>query len=98
MNIWTKAFWKSVVERILATAAFALVGFLSVDGFDLRTAHWGDIAQAVGVAGALSLLKGLIANQLTGNGPSVVTSEQVVPEMPRHARDDDADGVPDIAD
>jgi hypothetical protein len=52
MNIWTKAFWKSVVERILATAAFALVGFLSVDGFDLRTAHWGDIAQAVGVAGA----------------------------------------------
>lgn len=79
--LFSKDFWIATGERVVSTLAFTLIGILSATGFDPRSADWGDIAVAVGVAGSLSLLKGIVANAATKTGPSLVNSEQIVPPV-----------------
>ena len=83
MTIWTPDYFKSLAERVLASAVGALLAFFAVEGFDPRTADWSMILTATGVAAAVSLLKGLLANVATKTGPSLTDSEQVIPFEPQ---------------
>ena len=87
-TIWTKSYWSSLAERVLATliqvvlgfgAAFAENGF-TFDGWDWKNTLFGIINTAV-----LSLLKGIGANLATKDGPSLLHTEQVKPELPAPA-------------
>jgi hypothetical protein len=85
MTIWTISFWKSLAERLLATLVATLLGVLTADGFDLVNTDWKGVAIAVGVATFVSFLKGILANVATQNGPSLTSTEQVVPPLPAPA-------------
>lgn len=63
MSIWTKAFWKDAIERVVSTAAQAAVGVLTADGFNLVEFDLKAGASVVGVAALVSLLKALVANE-----------------------------------
>jgi hypothetical protein len=67
LSIWTGLFWKDTAERVLATVAQVLIAVLSVDGLNLVALDWQAIASAVAIAGALALLKAILANAVTGN-------------------------------
>ena len=57
---------------------------LAADGFDLLNADWSSALGVAGLAGLVSLLKGLIASRVGDNpGPSLVDSERVV-TSPQH--------------
>ena len=75
--LWTGKFWKALAERVIATLVFTLIGIATADGFDVMNADWPQILVAVGVAGGLSLLKGIVANLATGTGPGLGTAETV---------------------
>lgn len=66
MSIWTSLFWKDATERVLSTCAQVLIAVLSVDGLNLIALDWQATLSTVAIAGALSLLKALAANVVTG--------------------------------
>lgn len=70
MSIWSGLFWKDTAERVIATIAQVLIAVLSVDGLDLIALDWTAALTTVVVAGALSLLKAIVANAVTGNSVS----------------------------
>ena len=79
MSIWTSLFWKDTVERVLATVAQTLIAVLSVDGLDLVALDWQAVATTVAIAGALSLLKAIVANSVTGR---TVSPASLAPAKP----------------
>lgn len=83
LTIWSRGFWAATAERVLVTAVQALLAVLTADGFDLISADWRGILVAVGTAALLSLLKAIVANAATKNGPSLTDSEQVQPPLPQ---------------
>ena len=66
MSIWTSLFWKDAIERVLSTVAQVLIAVLSVDGLNLVALDWTAVLSTVAIAGALSLLKAIVANSVTG--------------------------------
>jgi len=83
MTIWTVDYWKATLERVIRTAAGALLALLIVDGFDLREADWAAIGATVGLAALISLLMAITSNAVTKSGPALTDSEQVVPPEPQ---------------
>jgi hypothetical protein len=83
MTIWTVDFWKATAERVLATALQVLVTMVTIDGLEVIVTDWKGIGIAVGSAAALSLIKSVLANVATKNGPSLTDSEQVIPPLPQ---------------
>lgn len=63
MSIWTKAFWKDTVERVVSTAAQVAIGVVTADGFDLVNFDLKAAASVIGVAALASFLKALVANE-----------------------------------
>lgn len=56
--MFTLTFWKDAADRVLSTALFALIGYLtSVDHFDLWAVDWRAASNAAVVAALGSLLK-----------------------------------------
>jgi hypothetical protein len=92
-TIWTRAFWQATAERVIATVVGALVAVLTADGFDLLNTNWQGVLTTIGVAAAVSLLKAVLANVATQNGPSLTNSEQVVPAETAEAASDQAAGA-----
>lgn len=86
-SIWTGAYWKAVVERILWTFVQALGGALlavvTAEGFDWETADWRRALIGAAIAAGIATLKGLVANAVTKTGPSTTNAEQVVPPLPQ---------------
>jgi hypothetical protein len=83
VTIWTRGFFIALAERIVATFVFCLAGIITADGFDLEHINWKTVLIAAAASAALSLAKGVVANVATKNGPSVTSSEQVVPAEPQ---------------
>ena len=84
MTIWTKSFGLSLFERSIATF---LMAFLAITGLDaggaiggqgIKSVDWIDALIGAAIAAGLSLLKGVIANLITKDGPSLTHAEQVV--------------------
>jgi uncharacterized transporter YbjL len=88
MTIWTKSFALSLLERVIATF---LMAFLAITGLDaggaigadgLDNVNWINALVGAAIAAGLSLIKGVVANLITKDGPSLSHSEQVVPPLP----------------
>lgn len=79
--IFTRAFWKAALERSIATGAQAAVAVLGVDGLGLLDIEWAGLGSVVGAAMLLSVLKGLAAGAITGNGPGVGSAESIDSEV-----------------
>jgi hypothetical protein len=90
-SIWSGAFWRATIERIIRTAAGALLALVIVDGFDLLAADWVGILSTVGLAALVSLLMAITSNAATKSGPALTDSEQVVPPeyVPERALNED---------
>ena len=78
--MFTQAFWKATVERLVKTIAQTAVAVLTAtEVFDLFSVDdWQDIAKVSLVAGLGSLLTSLAATSLTDiPGPSFVPKAEV---------------------
>jgi hypothetical protein len=76
--MWTVSFWKAVAERAVSTFAQGFLAALPVTAVGFGEIDWLAALSIGGVAGVLSIVKSLIANQATGTGPSVIQNEIVV--------------------
>lgn len=88
MTIWTKSFGLSLFERVIATF---LMTFLAITGLDAGGAigrqgivnvDWVDALIGAAIAAGLSAVKGVVANLITKDGPSLTHAEQVQPDLP----------------
>jgi len=78
-EIYTLAFWKDAGERALSTVLQTLLAVVSIDQiFSIGFAGWKSIALAAVGAGALSLVKSLVA-ALTGVKGSASLTKAVEP-------------------
>ena len=90
MTIWTKSYALGLLERVIATFVMT---FLSITGLDAFVAgetgidgiDWSAALIASAVAAGLSVLKGLVANAVTKDGPSLSHAEKTVPPLPAPA-------------
>jgi len=97
--MWSKDFWVSLTERALSTGAQAAIAAITAAGTGLIDTDWTGIGSIVGMAIVLSVLKSLGANAVTGTGPSLTKSAEVVPTevVADYTDDEDDDGeVPDL--
>lgn len=87
-TIWTRSFGLSLAERMIATFVMA---FLAITGLDiggaigrqgLANVDWIDALIGAAIAAGLSAAKGLIANAITKDGPSLTHAEKVTPPLP----------------
>jgi hypothetical protein len=78
--MWSKQFWKAAAERVIATAAEALLALLLVDGFGVADLAGSATWSVVGIAALASLLKSVIAAGKDGN-PSIGSIEKVTPKV-----------------
>lgn len=76
--MFTLAFWKSALERALWTFAQALIAVIGVGAVGFGGVDWLGAASISGVAAVVSILKSIIVNGVTGDGPSITKAEQVV--------------------
>jgi hypothetical protein len=94
MTIWTKSFGIATGERVLATflAVFVAVitngavEFGASNGFDITRINWMLGVKLASGAALISLVKCLLANLATKDGPSATHAEQVVPPLPAPAQ------------
>ena len=87
-TIWTRSYWSSLLERVLATLLQIVIGFLTAfvaNGSTFNGWDWKNTLTAIVVGTVLSLLKGILANLATKDGPSLLHTEQVKPELPAPA-------------
>lgn len=102
--MWTATFWKATAERAISTtaqAAVAAIGVTAAEGGSVGVHHidWGLALSIAALAGILSILKAIGAGAVTGT-PSIGHAEILDPWplYAARARDDDGDGIPDVAD
>ena len=70
--MFTRAFWIATAERVIASVAGGILAVMAADGFDLLAADWQGVLAAGGLAGAVSLLKAIVAANVGSNpGPSL---------------------------
>jgi len=87
ITIWTKSFALALLERAVSTFLQAFISAVGLDAIAIGAQGWDGInwGPACGIAGAaalLSVLKSVIANAATKDGPSLTHHEQVKPELP----------------
>lgn len=76
--MWTLKFWKAVAERAVSTIAQAGLAAIGVSA-TLEAIDWKVIGSVAAVAGVLSVLKSLVAQQIGNKGPSLTSSEELTP-------------------
>lgn len=71
--MWTKNFWKQAAERAVKSAAQALIGMWTLDGFNVLHADFPLAAGIAGGAAVLSLLTSIVTSGIgEANDPSAV--------------------------
>lgn len=91
MTIWTKSFGLALLERALSTFLQAFIAAFGLDAIAIGAQGWDGInwGPALGIAGAataLSVIKSVIANIATKDGPSLSHAEVVLPPLPAPPR------------
>jgi hypothetical protein len=85
VSIWTRAYWKATLERMVR--GFAIAALVPLGGQAVDIIHGLDWQNVLGLGGGgavLSLLLSLAGQQVSGNGPSFIKDEAVEPQ-PRRA-------------
>lgn len=82
--MFTLAFWKGTIERVVASIAGGALSVIGADVFGVVQADWVGIASVALGAGVVSLLKALAAGSKDGN-PSLTSAEHVTDYEPKHA-------------
>ena len=72
--MYTLAFWKAALERIIASIAGGALAVIGADTFGAIEADWQGIASVALGAGVVSLLKALAFGGKDGN-PSATNAE-----------------------
>lgn len=71
--MFTRSFWKDMVERVVSSAAGGALTALGLDFVNILDADWKVIAGSAAGTGLISLLKALAAHQLNDpNSASLV--------------------------
>lgn len=71
--MWTSRFWKQSAERAAKSAAQALIGMWTLDGFNVLHAHWDLAFGIAGGAAVLSVLTSIVTSGIgEPNDPSAV--------------------------
>lgn len=78
--MFTIDFWKAAGERALWTFAQSALATIGVGAAGFGEVDWIAVASVGGVAAVVSILKSIIVNGVTGDGPSITKAEQIVPE------------------
>ena len=91
MTIWTKSFLIALLERAIATFLMTFIAISGLDaggfiGVQSLNINWVNALVGAGIAAALSILKGVIANLDTKDGHSLSHSEKVDPTLPAPAQ------------
>ena len=67
--MFTRAFWKATVERMIRTFAQAVAALLGGDGLGLVDVDWGQALSIGGLAAVAALLTAIVASGGTTEGP-----------------------------
>lgn len=76
--IWTRTFWKAVAERSIATGAQAALLAWGGGTLPAVSLPWWTVPVAFAGGMVLGALKGIVVNEITGNGPGLTDAEQVI--------------------
>ena len=74
--MWTVAFWKATAERTIMTMVEVLIPLIGATTLNLI--DWVATLWIVVTAGALALLKSVLAARVGNNGPSLTSAESLV--------------------
>lgn len=75
--MFTSNFWKQAAERAVKSAAQAVIGIWTLDGFNVLNADWGLAGGTALGAAALSVLTSLVTSGIGQPGdPSAVKQER----------------------
>lgn len=77
-SIWSRAFWAAASERAIWTFAQSALATIGVGAVGFGDVNWIAVASVGGVAAVVSVLKSIVVNAATGDGPSTTNSEQIV--------------------
>jgi len=81
--MFTGAFWKATVERMIRTFAQAVLGVAGGDGLGIVDVDWGGALSVGGLAAVLALLTAIVTSGGT-NGPGITekVAERDTPSLP----------------
>lgn len=91
--MFTLAFWKASLERIVASFVGALLAGLGGNVFDVTALDWGQLLKISAGAALVSLLKAILAATATGGGPSFNNAETLTPDVAAKAAAPDEPGL-----
>lgn len=78
--MWTITFWKAVAERAIFTIVEVLIPLIAATRLDLI--DWQATLWIAATAGALAVLKGVLAARVGNAGPSLGPEQLVHPGQP----------------
>lgn len=84
--MFTLAFWRATLERVVASFVGAVLAALGGNVFDVTTLDVGQIAKLGAGAALVSLLKAILAATTTGGGPSFTNAETLTAEVAAEAK------------
>jgi len=73
--MFTIEFWKAAGERAVWTFAQSAIATIGVGSIGFGDVNWIAVASVGGVAAVISVLKSIIVNGVTGDGPSITKAE-----------------------
>lgn len=77
MSIWQGKFWKATSERVISSVAGGALATLGAGTINVVAVDWKDVASIAVGAGIVSLLKAIVTNTATGDGPGIGAVEAV---------------------
>lgn len=69
--MFTKAFWKATLERLVRTFAQAVLGVVSADQLGVLDVDWGQAASVGALASVLALLTAVATSGAGQPGPGI---------------------------
>lgn len=76
-SIWTLNFWKATGERALWTVAQSGLATIGATPIAFGQVDWALSGSIAATAGIVSVLKSIVVNGITKDGPSVTKAEEV---------------------